>query len=315
MSCLMLVDGHALAYRAYHAFPPLTTKDGELVNAVYGFSRILLTVLRDLKCDHICVSFDLPKPTFRHEKYSAYKAQREEMPTDLRTQIERIKTVVSALNIPIYAVEGYEADDVIGTVANKAVAGVLDHAKIEKVYIVTGDRDAFQLVNDQIHVYMPPRGKDAFYLECGPQEVIDRMGLTPQQIVDYKSLAGDASDNIPGVKGVGDKTAVRLLQAFGTSEKIYEGMRSPDLLTEDQKKLLKPKVVENLANDYETMVMSRELATIDTNVPISLNLEDCVVKNYDKDKITALFEELGFRSLIKLLPSDQFEENVQAALF
>jgi len=141
------------------------------------------------------------------------------------------------------------------------------------------------------------------------------MGITPEQIVDYKSLAGDASDNIPGVKGIGDKTAVRLLQSFGTSEKIYEGLRSPDLLTEDQKKLFKPKVVENLANDYEAMVMSRELATIDTEVPISLNLDDCVVKNYDKDTITKAFEELGFKSLIKLLPSDQFEENVQAALF
>jgi DNA polymerase I len=315
MSCLMLVDGHALAYRAYHAFPPLTTKDGELVNAVYGFSRILLTVLRDLKCDHICVSFDLPKPTFRHEKYTSYKAQREEMPTDLRTQIERIKEVVTSLNIPIYAVEGFEADDVIGTIATQAIAGKLDHEKIEKVYIVTGDRDAFQLVTDKIHVYMPPKGKDAFYLECGPQEVVDKMGITPEQIVDYKSLAGDASDNIPGVKGVGDKTAVRLLQAFGTSEKIYEGLRIPDLLTEDQKKILKPKVVENLANDYENMVMSRELATIDINVPITLELEDCVVKNYDKDKITGFFEELGFKSLIKILPSDQFEENVQAALF
>lgn len=311
----MLVDGHALAYRAYHAFPPLTTKEGELVNAVYGFSRILLTVLRDLKCDHICVSFDLPKPTFRHEKYTAYKAQREEMPTDLRTQIERIKQVVEALNIPIYAVEGYEADDVIGTVANQAIAGVLDHQQIEKVYIITGDRDAFQLVTDRIHVYMPPRGKDAFYTEYGPAEVEEKMGLTPAQIVDYKSLAGDASDNIPGVRGVGDKTAVRLLQAFGSSAKIYEGMKSPDLLTEDQKKLLKPKVVENLANDYEAMVMSRELAAIDTNVPITLRLEDCVVKNYDKHKITEHFESLGFKSLIKLLPADQFESNVQAALF
>lgn len=311
----MLVDGHALAYRAYHAFPPLTTKDGELVNAVYGFSRILLTVLRDLKCDHICVSFDLPKPTFRHEKYASYKAQREEMPTDLRSQIERIKEVVTSLNIPIYAVEGFEADDVIGTIATQAIEGKLDHEKIEKVYIVTGDRDAFQLVTDKIHVYMPPKGKDAFYLECGPEEVKEKMGITPEQIVDYKSLAGDASDNIPGVSGVGDKTAVRLLQAFGTSERVYEGLKSPDLLTEDQKKLLKPKVVENLANDYENMVMSRELATIDTNVPITLELEDCVVKNYDKDKITSFFEALGFKSLIKILPSDQFEENVQAALF
>lgn len=148
MSTLMLVDGHALAYRAYHAFPPLTTHEGELVNAVYGFTRILLTVLRDLKCDHICVCFDLPKPTFRHEKFASYKAQRKEMPTDLQTQIDRIKEVVTTLNIPSYAVEGYEADDVIGTIANQAIAGKLDHEAVGTVFIVTGDRDAFQLVTD-----------------------------------------------------------------------------------------------------------------------------------------------------------------------
>ena len=311
----MLIDGHALAYRAYHAFPPLTTKEGELVNAVYGFSRILLTVLRDMKSDHLCVCFDLPKPTFRHEKFASYKAQRDEMPTDLRTQIERIKTVVTALNIPTYAVEGYEADDVIGTIANQAIEGRLDHTKMEKVLIVTGDRDAFQLVTDAIHVYLPPRSKEAFYTEMGPMEVKERMGITPEQIVDYKALAGDASDNIPGVKGVGDKTAVRLLQAFGTAEAIYEALKNPDSITQEQKILLKPKVLENLANGYESMVMSRELATIDTHVPIELAIEECVVKNYDKKQVTELFESLEFRSLITLLPKDQFEDSVQQALF
>lgn len=311
----MLIDGHALAYRAYHAFPPLTTHDGELVNAVYGFSRILLTVLRDMQSDHICVCFDLPKPTFRHEKYASYKAQREEMPSDLRTQIERIKEVVIALNIPTYAVEGYEADDVIGTVANQAIEGKLDHGSVDKVLIVTGDRDAFQLVTEKIHVYLPPRSKDAFYTELGPAEVKEKMGITPEQIIDYKALAGDASDNIPGVRGVGDKTAVRLLQAFSTAQGIYEAIKNPETLTEDQKKLLKPKVLENLANGYESMVMSRELATIDTHVPIELNLEDCVVKNYDKEKISGMFEALEFKSLISLLPKDHFEDSVQQALF
>jgi len=315
MSTLMLIDGHALAYRAYHAFPPLTTHDGELVNAVYGFSRILLTVLRDLKSDHVCVCFDLPKPTFRHEKFASYKAQREEMPNDLKTQIERIKTVVTTLNIPTYAVEGFEADDVIGTIANQAIEGKLDHGKMDKVIIVTGDRDAFQLVTDKIHVYMPPRSKEAFYSDMGPEEVKERMGITPEQIVDYKALAGDASDNIPGVKGVGDKTAVRLLQAFGTAEGIYEAIKNPESLTEEQKKLLKPKVLENLANGYESMVMSRELATIDTKVPIELAIEECVVQNYDKQKISELFESLDFKSLISLLPKDNFEDSVQQALF
>ncbi|HSW89877.1 MAG TPA: 5'-3' exonuclease H3TH domain-containing protein [Patescibacteria group bacterium] len=313
MSTLMLIDGHALAYRAYHAFPPLTTPKGELVNAVYGFTRILLTVLRDLEPKYIACSFDLPAPTFRHTAYTGYKAQRKEMPADLQTQIDRIKEVVQALNIPIFAVEGYEADDVIGTIATRAASGDMDH--VDKVLIVTGDRDAFQLVTENIHVYLPPRGKDPFYLECGPEQVTERMGIGPEQIVDYKSLAGDASDNIPGVRGVGEKTAVRLLQAFGTSEGIYEAMKTPENLTEEQKKLLKPKVIENLMNGYDDMKLSRDLATIDRNVPLTLVMEDCVVKNYDKKKATALLEEFDFKSLIKQLPQDQFEESVQEALF
>lgn len=310
---LMLIDGHALAYRAYHAFPPLTSPDGELVNAVYGFNRILLTVLRDLEPKYLAACFDMPKPTFRHTAYVGYKAQRKEMPADLPAQIDRIKVIVQALNIPLFGIEGYEADDVIGTIAREACEGTMDH--IEKVLIVTGDRDAFQLVDDRVHVYMPPRGKDAFSQEYGPQEVEAKMGLRPDQIVDYKALAGDASDNIPGVHGIGDKTAVRLLQTFGTVEAIYEGLKNPDSLTESQKSILKPKVVENLANDYESMVMSKQLATIDTHVPITLSIEDCVVQNYDKKEATKIFEELGFKSLVKLLPQDQFEGNVQEALF
>lgn len=309
----MLIDGHALAYRAYHAFPPLTTSDGELVNAVYGFTRILLTVLRDIQAEYLICSFDLPAPTFRHTQYVDYKAQRAEMPTDLITQVERIKQVVEALNIPIFAVPGYEADDVIGTIARKAIHDELDH--IDKVLIVTGDKDAFQLVTDHVHVYMPPRSKDAFYVEYGPDEVKEKMGLRPDQIIDYKSLAGDASDNIPGIRGVGDKTAVRLLQAFQTSEKIYTALKNPETLTDEQKKLLKPKLQENLVNGYENMVLSRELAKIDTDVPLTLTIADCVVKNYNKKTATELFDELDFKSLIKLLPNDHFEASVQEALF
>jgi DNA polymerase-1 len=313
MSTFMLIDGHALAYRAYHAFPPLTTDQGELVNAVYGFSRILLTVLRDLEPEYLACCFDLPAPTFRHTAYTGYKAQREEMPQDLQTQIERIKEVVKAMNIPIFAVEGYEADDVIGTLATRASTGKMDH--VSSVLIVTGDRDAFQLVNDTIHVYMPPRSKEAFYTDFGPEEVREKMGLRPDQIVDYKSLAGDASDNIPGIKGVGDKTAVRLLQAFETSDGIYEAIKDPEKLTDEQQKLLKPKILENLANGYEDMVMSRSLATIDRDVPLDLKIEDCVLKNYDKSSITTLFGELGFKSLVTLLPQDSFEDSIQQALF
>lgn len=314
-SVLMLIDGHALAYRAYHAFPPLTTSKGELVNAVYGFSRILLTVLRDLEPKYLACCFDLPAPTFRHTQYTGYKAQREKMPEDLQSQIERIKEVVLAMNIPLFAVEGYEADDVIGTLATKAV----DHGKQgnehKSVLIVTGDRDAYQLVTDEIHVYMPPRSKEAFYTEYGPKEVEEKMGIRPDQIIDYKALSGDASDNIPGIAGIGDKTAVRLLQAFGSAEAIYEGIKDPVALTPEQQKLLKPKLLENLANGYEDMVMSRSLATIDRTVPIELDFSACTLKNYDKSSVSRMFEELDFKSLISLLPADTFESSVQQALF
>ncbi|MBP9700153.1 hypothetical protein KBD71_02630, partial [Candidatus Woesebacteria bacterium] len=168
---------------------------------------------------------------------------------------------------------------------------------------------------DKIHVYMPPRSKEAFYTEFGPKEVEDKMGLRPDQIVDYKALAGDASDNIPGIKGVGDKTAVRLLQSFQTCDGIYESLKDSCSLTEDQLKLLKPKVVENLTNGYEDMVLSRQLATIDREVPLTLNLEECVLKNYDKTTVSRLFEDLDFKSLINLLPDDGFESSVQDALF
>ncbi|PWU22751.1 hypothetical protein C5B42_05160 [Candidatus Cerribacteria bacterium 'Amazon FNV 2010 28 9'] len=311
MSSLVLIDGHALAYRAYHAFPPLTTHDGELVNAVYGFSRILLTVLKDLSPEYVCASFDLPKPTFRHTQYTAYKAQRKEMPTDLQTQIERIKQVVETMNIPIFAVEGYEADDVIGTISTKVVAD----GSIDKVLIVTGDRDAFQLVNDKIHVYMPPRAKDAFYTDVGPQEVVERMGVRPDQIIDYKGLCGDTSDNIPGVRGIGEKGAVKMLQAFETAEGIYTAMKGPEKLTAEQKKILTAKIIEKLANGYDDMHLSKELATIDTHVPLDFKLEDCMLRSYDKQKVVDLFTKLEFKSLVNLLPKDDFEGDVQASLF
>ncbi len=305
---LVLIDGHALVFRAYHAFPPLTTPDGELVNAVYGFSRILLKVIQDLKPKYIAVAFDMGKPTFRHTAFAGYKAQRKETPTDLISQLGRVKDVVQALNIPIFGVEGYEADDVIGTIAHT----VHDKAK---AIIVTGDKDAFQLVEDNmVTVYMPPRQREDAK-EYNEQDVEDKMGIPPALIVDYKALSGDPSDNIPGVQGVGPKTAVNLLQAFGSLNGIYESLAQPKKLSESQKKLLSEKLVQKLVDGHESAVMSQSLATIDCAVPITFVLEDCLVTAYDKQKTVALFEKLGFKSLINSLPSDAYEKSVQEALF
>jgi len=306
---LVLIDGHAIVYRAYHAFPPLTTGEGELVNAVYGFARILLKVIKDLQPEYIGVAFDQGKPTFRHSEFAGYKAQRKETPADLLGQFGRVQEVVQALNIPIFGVEGYEADDVIGTIADG------QGNKSLRVRIVTGDKDAFQLVRDgEITVYMPAHGKDepTEYDEAG---VLEKMGIPPQSIVDYKALAGDPSDNIPGIIGVGPKTAVQLLKAFKTIEGIYKALESSKELSEEQKKLLTPRLVEKLAEGHDSCILSRKLATIDRTVPLSFSLEDCRVTKYNKQKAIELFHRLGFKSLVQLLPPDEFELEVQAELF
>ena len=298
MSKLVLIDGHAVLFRAFHAYPQLTTSRGELVNAVYGFASILLNVIGELKPEYIVVTFDRDKPTFRHTEYVTYKAQREPMPTELKDQQERVEEVVKVLNIPIFAVEGYEADDVIGTLARQA-------NELDQVVIVTGDKDALQLVDhERVVVHMPGRGR--IPAKVYDEKLVEKeYGLTPEQIPDYKGLSGDASDNIAGVKGIGPKTAIQLLQAFGTVEGIYKHLGE----------VSNPRVMKLLAEGQESAVISKKMATIVVDVPIELDLPKCAVTDYDKEKVVKLFEELEFRSLIKKLPNDSFEQMVQEALF
>lgn len=302
----VLIDGHALIYRAYHAFLALSTSEGQLVNAVYGFSRILLTVMKDLQPYYIAVTFDDKKPTFRHAEYLGYKATRPEMPDDLKPQIALIKDVVTAFNIPQFILPGYEADDLIGTLArqiNERDGGLM-------TIIVTGDRDAFQLVNDYTHVWLPGRGKQSHDMEYDAIAVEKKMGVRPDQIVDLKALMGDASDNIPGIKGVGEKTAVKLLQEFGTLDKIYEAVTNGSAA-----KSMSPSLIKKLAEGHQDAVMSKQLATIDCNTPITLDIDECHLSHYKKDDVIKLFEKYEFDSLMKLLPPDEFELEVQEALF
>lgn len=308
MKRFVLIDGHALLFRAYYAYPPLTTAEGELVGAVYGFTAILLNVLRELEPSHLAVSFDLGEPTFRHEAYTAYKAQRAETPKDLIAQEGRLREVVEALNIPVYEKAGFEADDVIGTMAEQA-----KKTGIETV-IVTGDMDALQLVDDDekgvVRVYAPGRGNRAAVM-YGEQEVRDRYdGLEPEQVIDLKGLAGDSSDNIPGVKGVGPKTAITLLKAFKTVEGVYEALDKGEL-----DGVVGAGMIGRLKADREMALASKKLATIVTNAPVRLHLDKCVLSEYDKEKTLRLFEELEFTSLVKKLPQDEFEKDVQEALF
>ncbi len=292
---LVLLDGHSLAYRAFHALPQnLRTSRGELTNATYGFTSMLLTVLRDVRPDYIAVAFDVGR-TFRHDLFEAYKAQRPETPEALHHQVERIKEVVEAFNIPIFTLEGYEADDVIGTLARQAEAqGV-------HVLIVTGDTDAFQLITPHVRVMTSGR-RFSDVIIYDEERVRERYGLSPQQLVDYKALIGDKSDNIPGVPGVGPKTATKLLQQYGSLEGIYEHLDE-----------IRPERVRKaLAEHREAAFAARELVRIHTDLPITLDLDACRTRDYDRERVVALFRELEFRSLLNRLPPSEREEPVPA---
>lgn len=296
MKKLVLIDGNALLHRAYHAFPPLSTPKGELVNAVYGFSSMLLSVLEKLSPSHVAVAWDVKGPTFRKIAYAEYKANRGPMDEDLVSQIERTKEVVLALNIPQFGIEGYEADDIIGTISRVATEKDID----TQVVIVTGDRDALQLIKDkQIVVYLPIQNHYSQSVVFDEEKVLEVYGIKPKQVIDLKSLMGDASDNIPGVKGIGKVTATKLIQAFGSLEEIYKKI--------DDEKIAK-RTRELLAADEESARQSWKLAEINQNVPLALDWDACSLTDFDKEKIIALFEELNFKSLIGKLPRDLFEK-------
>jgi DNA polymerase-1 len=285
MKRLVLIDGHAILHRAYHAFPKtLTTRRGELVNAVYGFTRILLKVIEDLGPKYLAVALDLPKPTFRHKEYLGYQIQRPKMDEELKDQIERVNEVLRALNIPVFAVEGFEADDVIGTLSRQAAK-----KGIESI-IVTGDKDIMQLVKPRIKVYAPVKGFSEAEL-LGEEKVGALLGIKPSQVVDYKALVGDPSDNYPGVSGIGPKTAVTLLRQYGDLESVYKNVQR-----------IKPTIAEKLKAGRDSAKLSRKLAKIVTDIPIKLNLKACLVHDYDRQKAIGLFQKLEFKSLIDKLP-------------
>ncbi|OIP78592.1 MAG: hypothetical protein AUK17_01970 [Parcubacteria group bacterium CG2_30_44_18] len=290
MKKLVLIDGNALVHRAYHALPKLTTKKGELVNAVYGFISILLKVLNDLKPDYVAATFDLAGPTFRHEEFKDYKATRVRAPQELYDQLSRVKQVLTALNVPIYEQQGFEADDVIGTLARQA-----SEEKKEDVetIIVTGDLDTLQLVNEKVKVYTLKKGINDTIL-YDEKAVRGRYGLSPEQMPDFKGLKGDPSDNIPGVPGVGDKTAADLLKEYDTIENLYENVG-----------LLPQKIGDKLEEYKEQAAFSKYLATIKTDVPVKLDLPKCELHDYNFENVKRLLEELEFFSLLKRLPSNE----------
>jgi len=283
---LILIDGNAIIHRSYHALPPLTTKSGELVNAVYGFASTILSVVQKFQPDYIIATFDLAGPTFRHEEYKEYKATRVKAPDELYAQIDRVKEVVRAMNIPILEKQGFEADDVIGTVIKYVEK---NNGQMENI-IVTGDLDTLQLVNEKTKVYTMRRGlSDAVLYDA--EKVKERYGLAPDQMIDYKGLRGDASDNIPGVKGIGEKTATELLSKYGTLENVYANLAE-----------IKGAVKEKLERDRSIAMQSKKLATIRTNVPVEIDLEKAKTHEFDRARLVELFSELNFFSLVKRIP-------------
>jgi DNA polymerase-1 len=293
MEKLILIDGNAIMHRAYHAIPPFRTSKGELVNAVYGFASMLLNILNNEKPDYIAVSFDTKAKTFRHEEYVEYKATRTKAPDEFYNQIPRIKDLVKIFEIPIYEMDGFEADDVLGTLAKQS-----DQNTDIITYIVTGDRDTFQLVTDRVNILSPVHGFQQYEIFT-PQKVFEKYELKPNQIADMKGLQGDSSDNIKGVNGIGPKTAKTLLQKYGTVENLYEHLEE-----------IPENVKGKLERDKENAFFSKRMATIVTDVPLKLNLESCRTRTYNIEKVKNYFNELEFKSLmIKLGNVDHYYKN------
>ena len=293
---LLLVDAYGLIYRAFHALPPLTNSRGQLTNAAYGFTSILLRTMADVDPERAIVAFDAPGTTYRHERFPAYKAQRPSMPDELRSQVPIVRDLVAALGLPLLEATGYEADDVIGTIATAAERDGWE------VHIVSGDLDMLQLVTKKVHLMHTAKGGADAIVEYDPERVFARYGLTPEQMVDFKSLKGDSSDNIPGVPGVGEKTASKLIATFGSLEQLYARLDEVEPV----------RIRESLAANRDAAFAGQGLMTIDRDAPLTLPATGGEIGVYDRDAALALFRDLEFRALAQRLPPLAGEDRVAA---
>jgi len=292
---LIIIDSNSIIHRAFHALPPLTTKKGELVNAIYGFLLVFFKAIKEFQPDFIAATFDYPAPTFRHKKFKEYKAKRPPAPEELYQQIPKVKEILKGFNVPIFEKEGFEADDLIGTISEKFPKKQI-FPEIETI-ILSGDLDTFQLVNSQTKIYLLRKGvKEAVLYD---EKAVEKkyQGLAPEQILDFKALKGDPSDNIPGVPGIGEKTAIELLNQFGTIENLYQEIEEKS----EKAKKLKSKLKEILLSSKEQAFLSKDLAQIKKDVSIDFNLKKCCWEKYDREKIIKIFQNLEFYSLIKKL--------------
>lgn len=280
---LLLIDGNSIVFRAFFALPPLTNSSGLQTNAIFGFTTMLLKVLEEEKPTHVLVAFDAGKVTFRHEGYAEYKGGREKTPPELKEQFPVLKELLKAFSISQFEIAGYEADDIIGTLSKQA------EAQEREVVVVSGDKDLLQLASDRVTVLLTRKGVTEVE-RYSPAAIGERYGLTPNQIIDLKGLMGDTSDNIPGIPGVGEKTALKLLHEYGTVENVLSHAGD-----------IKGKLGEKVAEHQDSARMSKELATIFREVPLEHSLDDVAYAGYDKGALGAALRKLEFKSLVERL--------------
>jgi len=292
---LLIIDSNSVLHRAFHALPPLTTKKGEPINAIYGFLLIFFKAIKELQPDYMAACFDMPFPTFRHEKFKAYKATRPKIPDELCEQIPKIKEILKTFKIQIFEKKGFEADDIIGTIS-KLVQKKQIIPEIETI-ILSGDLDNLQMIDSRTKVYALKKGvKETMIYN---EEIIkEKYGIQPSQLIDFKALKGDPSDNIPGVPGVGEKTAIALIKEFKNLENLYKELeRKAEKIRNKLRRILK---------DYRDQAfLSKELVKIKKDVPIGFSLKKCSFQEYDKEKIVKMFKNLDFYSLIERLPESK----------
>lgn len=287
---LIVIDSNALLHRAFHALPPLTTKSGLQTGAVYGFLLTLFKAIKDLQADYIVACFDTKAKTFRHERFKDYKAQRPQTPDGIISQIPIAKEILEAFKIPVFAKEGFEADDLIATICK-----FCENEKNLEIYIVSGDLDNLQLVNEQIKVYTLGKGiKDTIIYDR--IKVKERFGVEPEQMNELKALIGDASDNIPGVKGIGKKTAAEIIEKYHTIKDLYDELSTDTAV-------LKPKVKQALKENKENAFLSRELVETKKDVNINFKLKDCKFGIFNQKTVEEELNNLEFNSLISRISS------------
>lgn len=280
----LILDSNSILHRAYHALPPLRTKEGTIVNAVYGFLLVFFKVIKEFDPSFIVACFDFPAKTFRHEKFKDYKAKRPPTPQDLIHQIFIVKEALKSFNVPSFEKEGFEADDLIGTIIKKAPSHL-------KKIIISGDSDLFQLLKNNVKIYFLKKGVKNTIL-YDEKKFREEYQIFPIQLVDFKSLVGDASDNVPGVKGIGKETALKLLKKYHSLENIYRQTKEKSFLSQE--------IMKKLMTNEKGALLSKEILTINSNVPLDLNLNKWY---FNENEPLDFLKKLGFKTLIKRLPT------------